>query len=80
MIWPSFNTTHHRIETFNVEVSHCSSEMPWLHIELYVFFDDVDCPSVKSHLKNCAQKLPANQLHEIFVVSYCSRAGLLANL
>ena len=26
MIWPSFNATHHRIETFNAEVSHCSSE------------------------------------------------------
>ena len=26
MIWPSFNATHHRIETFNVEVSHCISE------------------------------------------------------
>ena len=30
-------------------------------------------PAKKSHLKNCAQKLPANQLHEIFVafVDWC---------
>jgi len=73
MIWPSFNATHHRIETFNVEVSHCISENASAAYRALCFFDDVDCPSVKSHLKNCAQKLPANQLHEIFVafVDWC---------
>jgi hypothetical protein len=73
MIWPSFNATHHRIETFNVEVSHCISENASAAYRALCFFDDVDCPSVKSHLKNCAQKLPANQLHEIFMafVDWC---------
>lgn len=65
MIWPSFNATHHRIETFNVEVSHCISENASAAYRALCFFwwcwlSQREIPSQKLCSKIASKSTPWN--------------------